>query len=140
MKHRFVFVFLLTCALAGCRAGETRMLRLASVPSPEGERIAYLYRKAPPGGVFSDFVFEVSIHSAGDKAAPWEGGEVAWSGRFRPSYIIWTNETSMEVLLGPGNLDTSSFRTPSLKYEVTTRQLETTLKSEVVGSPGIAER
>ncbi len=135
MRMKLVLTLALSCALAGCRSLETKVLELATVPSPDGSRVAYLYRLQPPGGVFSDFTFEVSIQRADSTGKPWEDGEVVWTSHEWPLYVLWESDRSLEVLLSPGirGHEPVWIRTPSLEYVVSTRQLETTLKSEVVG-------
>lgn len=136
MRFRLALALALAFSIAGCRIVEIQSKILAAVPSPDGKRIAYVYRLEPPGGALADFSFEVAIKQLGDPGAPWEGGEVVWTAEeIHPLYVLWASDTSLEVLLSPGRHRTATIRTPSRAYAVSTRQLKTTLKSEIAGSP-----
>jgi len=137
VRARVSIAIALLSVLAACgHFVEIQFLVLATVPSPDGSRVAYLYRLQPPGGVFSEFTFEVSIQDADSTGKPWEGGEVVWTSHEWPLYVLWESDRSLEVLLSPGSRghDPVWIRTPSREYVVSTRQLETTLKSEIAGS------
>lgn len=134
MRARVPLALALIYVLTGCRVLETKVRTISGVPSPDGTKVAFLFREEPPGGALIDDSFVVSIKDAGDLTNAWEGGEVVWSAEeLWPLYLLWVDDHSLEVLLSPGTKDMKAVRTPSRHYSVTTRILRTTLKSEVAG-------
>lgn len=132
-----------SCALAFAACGrfvEIKSLVLAGVPSPGGKLMAYSYQTEPWGGPLADYSYRISILPSDSFAKPWERGEIVWAGgELEPLYFFWVDDHSLEVLLRPGTKNLKTVSTPSENYTVTTRVLQSTRKSDIVGSPGVAE-
>lgn len=137
MRSKLAFILALTFLSVGCRDVEIESREFAAVRSPDGSRIAFVFRQELPGGVISEDSFGVKIEPADPGSAAREGGEIVWTAeKLRPLYLLWVDDRSLEVLLAPGDQDIGSVKTLSSSVSVSTRRLKTTLKSEIGGPSG----
>ncbi|MBP7588731.1 MAG: hypothetical protein KBA72_12330 [Thermoanaerobaculia bacterium] len=137
MRSKLAFVVAIASLSAGCRDVEIASREFAAVRSPDGSRIAFVYRQELAGGAISKDSFGVKIEPADPGSAAREGGEIVWTAeKLRPLYLLWVDDRSLEVLLAPGDQDIRTVKTPSSSVSVSTRRLKTTLKSEIGSSSG----
>src|SRR5262245_44764990 len=100
--------WLMTVALAafgGCCVVEVRDTVHASIPSPNGRWMAYLYSSEGPGGALADTTFTISIGEIDDLRKPWQLETRVWSADdMSPLYFFWLDDSTIEVLYPPSSV------------------------------------